>query len=68
MAAPSRTETVSQIPKFVDRFASFDPTLNDGNKVNKVARNVKSAGPKFSNDKSRELAPPPCRPVLVYFF
>ena len=53
---------------FVDRFTSFKPALNDGNEVNKVARNFKSAGPKFSDDKSRDVAPPPCRPVMVYFF
>ena len=40
---------------FVDRFTSskLNPALNDENDVNMVARNSKSAGPKFSDDKSR---------------
>ena len=36
--------------------------------MSNVAKKLTSAGPKFSDDKSRDGFAPPCKPLMVYFF
>ena len=46
----------------------FNAGVNNLNDVIKVAKKLMSAGPKFSDDKSRDGSGPPCKPLIVYSF
>ena len=53
---------------FFITFIAVNAAVNNVNEVSKVARNCTSAGPKFRDEKFREVSPPPCKPVMAYFF